>query len=68
MIKFFKTNLLFLSLFAGLSAGAQKTILPDASYNLVLKAPVTTWDEALPLGNGLMGGLLWGKKTLSNCH
>lgn len=63
MIKFFKTNLLFLVLSLGLSASAQKTILPDANYNLVLKAPVSTWDEALPLGNGLMGGLLWGEKN-----
>ena len=28
--------------------------------NLTLTAPIGTWDEALPLGNGLMGGLLWG--------
>jgi len=27
---------------------------------LELAAPIETWDEALPLGNGLMGGLLWG--------
>ncbi len=28
---------------------------------LALTAPITTWDEALPLGNGLLGGLLWGE-------
>ncbi len=33
---------------------------PPSSLNLVLKAPVNRWDEALPLGNGLLGGLLWG--------
>ncbi|MBU0639899.1 MAG: alpha-L-fucosidase [Planctomycetes bacterium] len=27
---------------------------------LVLAAPIERWDEALPLGNGCMGGLLWG--------
>jgi alpha-L-fucosidase 2 len=27
---------------------------------LTLTAPIATWDEALPLGNGLLGGLLWG--------
>ena len=27
----------------------------------VLQAPITTWDEALPLGNGTLGGLLWGE-------
>ncbi|HOY57167.1 MAG TPA: glycoside hydrolase N-terminal domain-containing protein [Verrucomicrobiota bacterium] len=35
--------------------------LPDASLNLRLAAPIATWDEAIPLGNGLMGGLLWGE-------
>ncbi|MEN9362456.1 MAG: hypothetical protein RL095_3991 [Verrucomicrobiota bacterium] len=34
---------------------------PAAAENLRLAAPVSTWDEALPLGNGLMGGLLWGE-------
>ena len=36
--------------------------VPPAELNLVLQAPITTWDEAVPLGNGLMGGLLWGEK------
>ncbi len=35
--------------------------VPPADQNLVLQAPITTWDEAVPLGNGLMGGLLWGE-------
>jgi alpha-L-fucosidase 2 len=34
--------------------------LPGPELNLTLPAPITTWDEAVPLGNGLMGGLLWG--------
>jgi alpha-L-fucosidase 2 len=34
---------------------------PSAAENLKLKAPINHWDNALPLGNGLMGGLLWGK-------
>jgi alpha-L-fucosidase 2 len=38
--------------------------LPPAGQNLVLEAPITTWDEAVPLGNGLMGGLLWGERNL----
>ena len=28
-------------------------------YRLQLAAPIETWDEAVPLGNGLTGGLLW---------
>ncbi len=27
---------------------------------LTLSAPIDRWDEAIPLGNGLMGTLLWG--------
>ncbi|MGA7203719.1 MAG: hypothetical protein WBX27_03705 [Specibacter sp.] len=26
-----------------------------------LAAPITSWEDALPLGNGLLGGLLWGE-------
>ena len=36
--------------------------LPSKALNLKLTAPIDTWDEAIPLGNGLMGGLLWGKE------
>ncbi|MDH7463183.1 glycoside hydrolase N-terminal domain-containing protein [Chitinophagaceae bacterium 26-R-25] len=38
--------------------------LPDTRHDLILQAPVQTWDEALPLGNGLMGGLLWGENNV----
>ena len=31
-----------------------------ARHNLKLSAPIDRWDEAIPLGNGLMGALLWG--------
>ena len=37
--------------------------VPSAEQNVVLTAPITTWDEAVPLGNGLMGGLLWGEQV-----
>ncbi|MBI2441077.1 MAG: glycoside hydrolase N-terminal domain-containing protein [Lentisphaerae bacterium] len=35
--------------------------LPDTHF-LDLQAPIDRWDEALPLGNGLTGGLLWGAR------
>jgi alpha-L-fucosidase 2 len=35
--------------------------LPNADLNLKIVAPISNWDEAVPLGNGLMGGLLWGE-------
>jgi alpha-L-fucosidase 2 len=35
--------------------------VPSADLDLVLDAPITTWDEAMPLGNGTMGALVWGE-------
>lgn len=37
---------------------------PPPEQNLRLTAPIRTWDEAIPLGNGRMGGLLWGEESL----
>ncbi len=42
---------------AGTVCGAPAAI---DSMKLTLTAPIATWDEAIPLGNGLLGGLLWG--------
>ena len=47
----------------GHSTPAEPARLPGPELNLTLTAPVTTWDEAVPLGNGLMGGLLWGGES-----
>ena len=46
-----------------LTAAAPSSRLPDATLNLKLTAPITTWDEAIPLGNGTMGVLLWGESN-----
>ena len=40
-----------------------RLVVRTAGQNLVLAAAITTWDEAVPLGNGLLGGLLWGEKN-----
>lgn len=42
----------------GLRAGSDAAAVPQP---LILQAPITRWDEAIPLGNGHMGGLLWGE-------
>lgn len=34
--------------------------LPKDYCNLHFDTPITSWDEALPLGNGLIGCLIWG--------
>lgn len=33
---------------------------PFPSAPMLLDAPIDRWDEAIPLGNGIMGTLLWG--------
>ena len=62
-MKPFKIILLLLNFGCVFTVCAQISGLPEARYNLLLKAPITTWDEAIPLGNGLMGGLLWGENN-----
>ncbi len=37
-----------------------KRILPGAHCDLHFDDTVTRWDEAIPLGNGQMGALIWG--------
>src|SRR5512137_1761931 len=54
-----KRQILFLAAVFPLALAAAS--FPDASLNPKLKAPIKTWDEAIPLGNGLLGGLLWGE-------
>jgi alpha-L-fucosidase 2 len=33
---------------------------PQPWHGLQFTTPVTSWDEAIPLGNGILGALLWG--------
>jgi alpha-L-fucosidase 2 len=40
---------------------APDRFLPSEALNPKLAAPIDTWDEAIPLGNGPMGGLFWGR-------
>ena len=64
-----KNNLSFFILLLSLNITnvfSQNNFLPDlpkSNTNLVLLAPINSWDEAIPLGNGLLGGLLWGDKN-----
>jgi len=36
---------------------------PDPRSGLHLTAPIARWDEAIPIGNGTLGGLLWGSDS-----
>lgn len=57
-------GILWCAHFQSLDLFAVDSAPPAASSNPVLGAPINSWDEALPLGNGLMGGLLWGDRSL----
>jgi alpha-L-fucosidase 2 len=42
------------------AANGASSGLDLSRHDLVFDAPVAKWDEALPLGNGMMGILVWG--------
>ncbi|MBL9134249.1 MAG: glycoside hydrolase N-terminal domain-containing protein [Verrucomicrobiales bacterium] len=52
-----------LSLFASAMARPDPLshAVPAPDTGLRLSAPIQTWDEGIPLGNGTMGVLLWGE-------
>ena len=61
------TPLKYLTLAAMLACAAvARAHAQDPRSGLHLKAPITRWDEAIPIGNGLLGGLLWGDSTRLN--
>ena len=33
---------------------------PQPQHGLQFRTPSMVWDEALPLGNGMLGALVWG--------
>ncbi len=55
--------LLFAALFpvAACSTSAGRGALPASRHDLVFKSLAGTWDEAIPLGNGMIGALVWKK-------
>lgn len=40
----------------------KSTFLPSSDNNLIYNELATVWDEAIPLGNGIMGSLIWQKE------
>lgn len=40
-----------------------KESVPAAKYNLIFIDLAKTWDEAMPLGNGILGALVWQKSN-----
>jgi alpha-L-fucosidase 2 len=41
-------------------SGGIAATLPEEKHGLRYTTPAAVWDEALPLGNGTMGALIWG--------
>ena len=52
----------WLLLYGGGPAAASAAAPPadPPSWTMVREGPIAQWDEALPLGNGLLGALVWG--------
>ncbi|MHC4326126.1 MAG: glycoside hydrolase N-terminal domain-containing protein, partial [Planctomycetota bacterium] len=48
------------SILAGLAIAAFAYGQPKTEHGLHYKTPAAVWDEAIPLGNGLLGALVWG--------
>ncbi|HCO93595.1 MAG TPA: hypothetical protein DIU00_06535, partial [Phycisphaerales bacterium] len=48
------------SILAGLALTVITYGQPEQIHGLHYKTPATVWDEAMPLGNGLLGALVWG--------
>jgi alpha-L-fucosidase 2 len=56
-MKFFLKFFLVLSCFIGLNGFSQTVI----KHGLHFSELASTWDEAIPLGNGMVGSLIWQK-------
>ncbi|MGA2587264.1 MAG: glycoside hydrolase family 95-like protein [Candidatus Aminicenantales bacterium] len=54
---------IFFLAFLGMAASpCAAEIRPQpSSHDLVFRSPAKTWDEAVPLGNGMVGALVWQK-------
>jgi len=59
-----KQLLFFLLVFFTISCsgGKENDYLPPAGTNLQFSELAKTWDEAIPLGNGMIGALIWEKE------
>jgi len=55
--------LLFAAIFSATACAppAGRSRLPASRHDLAFKSLAGTWDEAIPLGNGMIGALIWKK-------
>ena len=52
---------LSMGLFTSCTSSEEECKLPQSCHGLNMTELPQRWDEAIPLGNGLTGGLLWQK-------
>jgi alpha-L-fucosidase 2 len=59
-----RVSVLLFSLFSTLMMGqsAKDELQPARHQNLLFEELATTWDEGIPLGNGMLGALIWEKE------
>ena len=51
---------ILLSIVGGVGLCREAEAAPRPEHGLQYTEPATVWDEAMPLGNGLLGALVWG--------
>ncbi|MHC4798715.1 MAG: glycosyl hydrolase family 95 catalytic domain-containing protein, partial [Planctomycetota bacterium] len=54
------TRILCVALLISVACFIDANAQPAAEHGLKFDTPSKTWDEAIPLGNGLLGALVWG--------
>ena len=58
-----KTNVLLLLIFLLVTDGLSAQVIPvESPHDLVFAELAVSWDEGIPLGNGMMGALVWEKE------
>ena len=59
-----RVSVLLFSLFSTLMMGqsSKDELQPGRHQNLLFEELATTWDEGIPLGNGMLGALIWEKE------
>lgn len=60
-MKLFRLSVLFAAAMAISCSSNDRPFLPEASQGLHFSELPAVWDEAVPIGNGLVGALIWEK-------
>ena len=59
-----KALLSIIIVFTLFSCVEKKNLVPQNEHGLVFSELAKTWDEAIPLGNGMIGNLVWQKNDM----